>query len=432
MAGSPAVGWPRLTPVAPHVGAPVALGESPFWIGAAVDAALPLFLPGVAARHLALAERADGYYLLPQRGVEPAPTVNGAAARAPVRLGDGDVVGILPGVAYRFELAPAPAVPRAVAVAGVGPAAAAPALRYGDRDAGVFGFVRRPWRRWRDRARRARGPRVRAPGVRRGQWLGWTLGLAAAALVVAAGVLVYRAVAPGAPDVPPALTEAEARAYDALEAQAADHIERGSALLEIGVPDAALRDFGAAVAVLDSSPLRDNPWVRPRVDALEQNIAAIYRERRVAVPTRIANAAAAAAARAPRGGAAAPAAPLARESRLTVAEFAQRLEHVRSDFAARFGRPLVVTGRDHAEHVALYGPGGAADFRVRDLPPDQVQFVVASLRGAGIRVKDFSTDAVLQAQVASARAAGLFDRASTGLHLHADRFVDRRDRWTVQ
>jgi hypothetical protein len=56
---------------------------------------------------------------------------------------------------------------------------------------------------------------------------------------------------------------------------------------------------------------------------------------------------------------------------------------------------------------------------------------VAALREEGIRVKDFSDDAILQAQIRSARAAGLADRAGTGLHLHVDRFPNRRDRWTV-
>ena len=204
-------------------------------------------------------------------------------------------------------------------------------------------------------------------------------------------------------------------------ARAADHTERGAALLELGLPDAALREFGAAVTELESSPLRDNAWVRPRVDALEAGIAAVYRERRVPVPARYAAA---------RPVARGPA--LARAARLSAGEFAVRLGRVQQAFAARYGRPLAVTGRDHAEHVALYGSGGAVDLRVRDLTRDQVAFTVGALQDAGVRVKDFSTDAVLQAQVAAARAAGLGDRAGTGLHLHADRFLDRSDRWTVR
>ncbi len=101
-------------------------------------------------------------------------------------------------------------------------------------------------------------------------------------------------------------------------------------------------------------------------------------------------------------------------------------------FAARYGRTIAVTGRDHAEHVALYGAGGAGDLRVRDLTREQVAFAIGALRGAGIRVKDFSTDAVLRAQVAAAVRAGVGERGGTGLHLHADRFLDRVDRWTVR
>lgn len=413
---TPPAGWPRIAPVAPQSGGPVPITGSPFWIGAATDAGLPLFLPGVAARHLAVIERADGLYLLPQRGVVPSPTLNGEPIDGTRRLHDGDVVGLLPGVAYRIELAPAPVARPAAPVAAPMPTPT-PALT--EPRVGFWLRIRRTWRRWRDRARRT-GPRG---GTR---WLGWALGVTATLLIVGAGVLVWRAVFPSESGVPAALSEADARAYDAVAAQAEDHIERGSTLLEIGLPDPALREFGAAVTTLESTPLRSNPWVRPRIDALEAGIAAIYRERRVAVPTRFARAAAPAR---PTNGAPVP---LAREARLSTTEFSTHLEQVRSAFSARFGRELVVTGRDHAEHVALYGPGGAADLRVRDLPPDQVQFVVAQLRTAGMRVKDFSTDAVLQAQVASARAAGLADRASTGLHLHTDRFVDRVDRWTVR
>lgn len=393
---------------------------SPFWIGAAPDAGLPLYLPGVAPRHLALTERADGYHLLPQRDVAPMPTINGRLADAGQVLAHGDIIGLLPGIAYRVELAPAPVRARPI----VAPSPAAPPAPATIVSTPRVGWARRArftWRRWRDRVRRGggSGPRRRRSG---GPWLGWVLGVVAVALVVGAGALMWRAVVSPDTSVPPALSDADARAYDTLATGAADHIERGSALLELGLPEPALREFGAAITGLESSPLRSNPWVRPRIDALEVGIAAIYRERRVAVPTRFA-------AGASRG---VSAAPLAREARLSVPEFTARLEQVRSAFATRFGHPLVVTGRDHAEHVALYGAGGAADLRVRDLPQDQVQFVIASLRQAGIRVKDFSTDAVLQAQVASARAAGLADRASTGLHLHADRFVDRLDRWTVR
>jgi hypothetical protein len=69
--------------------------------------------------------------------------------------------------------------------------------------------------------------------------------------------------------------------------------------------------------------------------------------------------------------------------------------------------------------------------RVNDLSREEVQWLVANCHAAGIRVKDFSTDSVLQAQIASAIKAGLADRAGTGVHLHVDRFADRRDKWTT-
>ena len=257
------------------------------------------------------------------------------------RLSDGDVLGVLPGVAYRVELAPAPVVRRSAPIAVPAPV---PVHALSEPSVGFRLRARRVWRRWRDRARR-RGPRG---GTR---WLGWALGVTATLLVIGAGVLVWRAVFPSEAGLPAALTEADARAYDAVAAQAEDHIERGSTLLEIGLPDPALREFGAAVTTLESTPLRTNPWVRPRIDALEAGIASIYRERRVAVPTRFARAA-------PTRSASGASAPLAREARLSTAEFSAHLEQVRSAFSARFGHELVVTGRDHAEHLALYGPGG--------------------------------------------------------------------------
>ncbi len=105
---------------------------------------------------------------------------------------------------------------------------------------------------------------------------------------------------------------------------------------------------------------------------------------------------------------------------------------MRDAFRSRYRDSVVVTGRDHPEHLSLYGPRSAMDIRVRGLAPDQVQFLVAGFQQRGIRVKDFSTDAVLRAQVAAALRAGVPDRAGTGVHLHVDRFRDRSDRWTVR
>ena len=65
------------------------------------------------------------------------------------------------------------------------------------------------------------------------------------------------------------------------------------------------------------------------------------------------------------------------------------------------------------------------------MTPEELAFVVSECRSRGIRVKDFSQDSVLQRQIAAATKAGLLDRAGTGLHLHIDRFANRRDSWTV-
>jgi hypothetical protein len=404
----------RLVPVPPHAGAAVTvpLAGDTFWIGAAADAGLPLFLPGVGARHAALVGRADGPWVVPQRAAAGAVRRNGAALDAAAPLAHGDVVEFAPGVAYRVELAGArTGWPERASVVSAPPPPPAPAAR-----SPLSVRARGAWQRWRRRPRR-RGARVAAA------W--WALAAVALACAAAAAVLLWRAARPAA-DTPAPLTERQAAEYDALVARAADRTERGVALLELGLPDAALREFGAAVTEIESSSLRDNPWVRPRLDALEAGIAAVYRERRVPVPARYA-----AAATRRRG--TLPAAPaLVRAGRLSTADFAAHLAQVREAFAARYGRPLVVTGADHAEHVALYGAGGAVDLRVRDLTGEQVAFVRDALRARGVRVKDFSQDSVLRAQVAAARAAGLGDRAGTGLHLHADRFPDRVDRWTVR
>ena len=47
-------------------------------------------------------------------------------------------------------------------------------------------------------------------------------------------------------------------------------------------------------------------------------------------------------------------------------------------------------------------------------------------------MKDFSQDSVLARQIQAAIRAGLADRAGTGVHLHIDRFANRRDAFTVQ
>jgi hypothetical protein len=252
------------------------------------------------------------------------------------------------------------------------------------------------------------------------RWTHVAIAVSLLLLVGAGGVLTY---ALTRPDTVQPLSEADAREYDRLIVLAYEHVERGGTLLELGIPDEALREFARAVRVLETSRLRDNAWVRPEIATLERTVAAVYREKRVAVPPSFRDAPRSPPARAPRR---------AMDSQLSAAEFARRFEEVQASFEARFARRMVVTGRDHAEHLSLYGHGGAIDLRVRDLSREQIDFAIQALRAQGIRVKDFTTDAVLRAQVASARRAGLADRAGTGLHLHIDRFVSRRDRWTVQ
>lgn len=386
---------PRLVPVAPTPGPEVPIHETPFWIGASQDAALPVFLPGVAARHVAIVEREDGLWVAPVRAALPRPEVNGAGITDPVRLRHGDVLRVAPGAAYRFDSGRPAAAPRPAEAAPLPPPPPPPPPR----------AKKKPRARWR-----------------RPRWTQVAVAIAILLLLGAAGVLVY---ALTRPDTVQPLSEADALEYDRLIALSYEHVERGATLLELGIPQEALREFARATRVLETSRLRDNAWVRPQIATLERTIAAVYREKRVAVPPGYRDVPRAA----PRS---APAAPVRPGSQLSTAEFARRFESVQQQFQARFGRRITVTGRDHAEHLSLYGSGGALDLRVRDLSREQIDFAIQALRAEGIRVKDFSTDQVLQAQVASARRAGLHDRAGTGLHLHIDRFVSRRDRWTVQ
>src|SRR5690349_15198412 len=73
----PSVPKPQLWPVPPRVAPVVPISCSPFWVGAGLDNSLPLPLPGIATRHVAIIEREDGYWISPVRAVSPAPTVNG-------------------------------------------------------------------------------------------------------------------------------------------------------------------------------------------------------------------------------------------------------------------------------------------------------------------------------------------------------------------
>jgi hypothetical protein len=388
---------PRLVPLAPTRGSEAPLSASPFWVGTGAGCGLRLHLPGLVERHVALLEREDGIWLVPVRAVQPAPRVNGAPVAAEVRLRPGDVVELVPGASYRFTTGER-AAPRAAPAPApdVAPPPRGPSLR--ERIARRF--------------RRRGGSGLLSPLAR-------IAIVAALLLVVGSGALLVRAFRAGSAARP--LSEDDAEYFDALTLTAYEHVERGTSLLEMGLADSALKEFARALNTLETSRLRDDRAVRRSVAALESAIADIYRAKRIRVPGRYAAA--------PRT----PATPRpAMRGAMSPEQFAERFARVQQRFSAHFGRPLVVTGRDHAEHLSLYGPGSALDLRVRDLSREQVGFAIAAMRGEGIRVKDFSDDAILRAQIRSAHAAGLSDRAGTGLHLHVDRFPNRLDRWTVQ
>ena len=237
------------------------------------------------------------------------------------------------------------------------------------------------------------------------------------ALLVVAGVVVYRGATHESQVTP--LSDTDAALFDSLLLVSYDHMERGSTLLDLGLSDQALQEFARSTNVIETSRLRDNPWVKPRIAALEATVGEIYRTRSITVPSQYKNA----------KSTVSIASSL--KEQLSTADFATRFLAMQTRFSSQFHRQVVVTGRDHPEHLSLYGKGGAIDMRVNDLSREQVQWIVANCRAAGIRVKDFSTDSVLQAQIQSAIKAGLADRAGTGVHLHVDRFADRHDKYTV-
>jgi hypothetical protein len=377
---------PTLVPLPPQRGDPLSLARSPFWLGSRADCGHRLYLPGIAQRHVALVERADGYWLTPGDGTA---TVNGQPAGSGVLLQHGDVLELAPACQFRFDAGVVQAQPAVVPEAPI--------------------------------VERGGGRRRRPKGMagRRFSTAFRVAVIAVIVLVAASTALIVRAVTRASSAIP--LTTEDAALFDSLLATAYDHIERGNTLLEVGAPSQALLEFAAGINALRTSRLRDNPYVVPRIEALEGSVAAIYREKRVAVPAAYARAS---------GSVAVVARSL--RAALSTSDFARAFDGVRQRFRERFGDSLVVTGADHAEHVSLYGRGGALDLRSRTLSPVQLGFIVDQCRAAGIRVKDFSQDSVLQRQIRAAMAAGLSDRAGTGLHLHIDRFANRRDAYTVQ
>jgi hypothetical protein len=346
---------------------------------------MQLFLPGIADRHVAVMEREDGWWVTAGRG---ATLLNGAPLSGAQPLADGDEIEVAPGYRYRFtSSADAPAA---------APAPSAPAAPRGIR--------KRP-------KPLGRGPRSR-PVI--------PIAVAVIAVLLVAGAIgaiwfgLFRAEKAGG-----VLSDEQGMQVDSLMVVAYDHVERGSTLLELGLPDVAADEFARGVNTLALSGYRNHPAVKPRIEALEASVAAIYRDRKLTVPPKYASSRTTLRP------------DQLRQASLSAGQFATAFGQVASGFEAKFGAPIAVTGRDHAEHLSLYGPGGALDLRSRTMTPEQVAFVVAECRSRGIRVKDFSQDSVLRRQIAAATKAGLLDRAGTGLHLHIDRFANRRDTWTV-
>ena len=385
---------PKLVPVAPTRGAPVSIALTPFWIGSAPGSALQLQLPRVAPRHVAVMEREDGFYLSPVAGVSPAPTLNGRDVSGLTRMQNGDVIEIVPGVVWRLETGE----PLPVDAEEEDEAFVPVAGRSGKK------------RKKKKMRRGSGGGRGRSIAV------GFAV-LALVALLVVAGVVVYRGATHESQVTP--LSDTDAALFDSLLLVSYDHMERGSTLLDLGLSDQALQEFARSTNVIETSRLRDNPWVKPRIAALEATVGEIYRTRSINVPSQYKNAKATVSIAS------------SLKAQLSTVDFATRFLAMQTRFASQFHREVVVTGRDHPEHLSLYGKGGAIDMRVNDLSREQVQWIVANCRAAGIRVKDFSTDSVLQAQIQSAIKAGLSDRAGTGVHLHVDRFADRHDKYTV-
>lgn len=371
----------------------VPLATSPFRIGRAASSQLRLDDPSIRERHATLMEREHDWLLTADASATGHVLCNDVPVASSVSLSHGDVITFAPGIVAQFHTREEPLAPRIAPQVEPGPEPQLPT------DVLIA----------RDKARRARW--------RAAAWGGaLVILLSSTALVVWTLARNAQEAARRAQAEKP-LSEADATLFDALLRTAYDHVERGVVLLDAGVSDGALREFARAVNTLQTSRLRDNPWLKPRINALEAKLGDVYRSRKLAVP----------------GAYAAARSRIALSLRSTVSptDFASRITKMRTDFATRWGRPLVVTGADHPEHVSLYGPGGAVDLRVRDLSEEERAFVIASCRTLGLRVKDFSSDTVLQDQIRRAIAAGVPDRAGTGLHLHVDRFPDRRDAYTV-
>ena len=369
--------------------------RSPFWIGSGGNAALQVSLEGIAERHASLSIRPDGLYLSPFPGASP-PRIGGRPISQPTRLRDRDRIEI--GPTAKWDVATGE--PRAEPVAPP-PPPPAPAAR----------------------AAPPAPPPRKSPA--QGRFPGWAVAVlgALASVGIGGGYFGYRAwfaASRAASQTTDSFTYRETQLYDSLMVESSRSIERGSTLLDLGLRDAALEEFALALAGFEKSMLADNRFVRPTIEALAATVQDIYRFNRIDAPAAFS-----------KGGGRRMDLSKNLPARLSTDQFRVAVERVRLGFQRKYKRGVEVTGADHPEHLSLYGPGGALDIRVKDLSRQQTGYLIAGFGAVGIRVKDFSDDVILQRQIRAAVAAGLADRAGTGLHLHIDRFRDRRDRYTV-
>ena len=392
----------------PGKGARAVLNRSPFRVGKRVSADFRLDAPGLPDDLFTLFEEEAGWIIAPSgaaiaRGVL---SRNGLLLTSRAALSSGDVIGLSLGASLRFASGePNSAVSPAIARTAPPASAFTPHARAGPGIGEQF-------------ARAGSSVAEVLPSGRRMLWS--AIGIAAVAGVLVVAIIVTRKIRTEAKPLvvqEQPLAEADAILFDNLLLQSYDHLERGAALLDAGARPLALAEFARAVNVMESSRLRSNPWLRPRIEALQSQVAAMYRTRNMAVP----------------GSYAASRSTVALRPTSTVSPgaFKVAIDQIGQGFVSQWSRSLTITGRDHAEHLALYGVSGAVDVRSKDLTAAQVQWLIGRCRQAGLRVKDFSADSVLRDQIARATAAGLADRAGTGLHLHVDRFAGRADRYTV-
>lgn len=401
-----------LAPIPPTPGEPTAIFESPFWVGSDGACDLTIHHPHVASRHLVVVEREDGYWISAPNGAQNA-SVDGQPLTDPVLLAEGARVQVADGVVYQFgsgqvaeEVPPSRTTVR-FATPKNEPEPAAPRPHPGKR---------------RISKRTLTTLRGTAVGV-------LILGLLAAGGWAVGSALL-------SDPAPQPLSESDAQLFQELLRDGAEAMERGATLLELGLTDVALQEFAGALSRIETSRLAGNPWTTPRLAAMEEAIRELYQAKRVTAPGRFAGRGAGgtgAEERTRESGSVASAETmdLLFRSDVSPSDFRERTEDVFQRFGERFGSAPVTTGRDHPEHVSLYGRGGALDLRVRDLSTDEIAWLTNALRAMGLRVKDFSTDQILADQIRRATAAGLVDRAGTGLHLHVDRFASRSDRYST-